>query len=42
VFRVLHSGKPPNLKLPAFDRSAIDLSPYFLAVAFVTATTSVS
>src|SRR4051812_20391742 len=42
VFRVLHSGKAPNLKLPTFFRSPIDFSPYFFAVAFVTATTSVS
>ena len=42
VLRVLHSGKPPSLKLPAFLRSPIDFRPYFVAVAFVTATTSVS
>ena len=42
MLRVLHSGKPPSLKLPAFFRSPIDFSPYFFAVAFVTATTSVS
>ena len=42
VGRVLHSGKPPNLKLPTFFRSATVFSPYFFAVAFVTAITSVS
>src|SRR4051794_11839825 len=42
VLRISQSGKPPNLKLAAFLRSAIDFSPYFFAVAFVTATTSVS
>ena len=42
VFRVLHSGNPPNLKLPAFFRSLIDFSENFFAVVFVTATTSES
>src|SRR5262249_23015001 len=42
VLRVWHSGNAANLKLPTFFRSGIDLRRYFLAVALVTATTSVS
>ena len=42
VFRVLHSGRPPNLNAPTFFMSEIVFRPYFFAVAFVTANASVS
>ena len=40
--RVLHVGGPPSLNAPTFFRSPTDLSPYFFAFAFVTASASVS
>ena len=40
--RVLQVGGPPSLNDPTFFKSPTDLSPYFLAVAFVTASASVS